>query len=331
MTIPDISAAPNVLFLGAGASRPLGKKLMGEFVISLKENPQIANDYLFSDIVQKKPDLEFLLQELQEIGTKGYLAFRVERANMLQQFKEVGAAASALRFRIEREVFLHYRGFDNDKETTTLFLPLFERLAKEITPSPLVVFTTNYDPAIETFCRLSGKYECVDGFVHDPESKEYVWSSNGYESTIVRTDRRPVILFKLHGSTDWVKRGERLVKGGAPIFAGGDPKHSNMMIYPATEKIAYFDPFFTCYTYLEECLSRARYCLVIGYSFRDYDALTRMRAAMRKNPGLVLEVLDPNATTIVDRVLDFEIKAKPITGMLSTGHPLPVISPFVKS
>src|SRR5713226_6846961 len=70
-----IDSASNIIFLGAGASRPLEKMLMNEFIVHLQNKPYIYRFALFSDIIEKINDLEFLLEQLQEIEGKDYLRY----------------------------------------------------------------------------------------------------------------------------------------------------------------------------------------------------------------------------------------------------------------
>jgi hypothetical protein len=78
--------------------------------------------------------------------------------------------------------------------------------------------------------------------------------------------------------------------------------YSNMLIYPATRKIATEDPFYTGYEYFERCCERAKLCIAIGYSFRDYDALTRLRGAMSVNENLRLLLVGPSAEKVLARI-----------------------------
>jgi hypothetical protein len=48
------------------------------------------------------------------------------------------------------------------------------------------------------------------------------------------------VLFKLHGSADWLKIQGRIVKS-QPIYDPTDPAYQNVMIYPATRKVAIED------------------------------------------------------------------------------------------
>lgn len=337
----SLASAKNVLFLGAGASRPLGKMLMWEFIDHLSNVREIAGSALFHDIVGKKRDLEFLLEELQDIEEKEYLKYYLSDENrgalpplppphpqrFETTFPELARSASYLRSLVEEQVFVSYRDFEDEAEVSRLLGPLFERLV-DAGPGPLVVFTTNYDPAVERLCVLTHRYQCVDGFVHDPEKKEYFWDRGSFESSAAEFGRKPVFLFKLHGSVDWVRSGTRVVRG-SPLFSGMDSRYPNVIIYPATKKVSFADPFFTHYTYLQDCLSRARYCLFVGYSFRDYDAITRIRAGVRKNPEISIQVLDPDAKSVVERLRALEINAKPLTGRLTAGSVLPELKPHL--
>jgi len=331
----------DVLFLGAGASRPLGKMLMYEFIGHLGNIPAVRDHPLFTDIVSKQSDLEYLLEQLSNIQDLHFIRYRLQggsatpifarqatdSARKEESFEELAESAAKLMARIQGEVFVHYRAIEeaNEHSIVKLLEPLIKN-THERSALPPVIFTTNYDPAIEKFCQLSMAYECVDGFANNTAAKSYEWRLENYENH--NTDReRAIYLFKLHGSADWMKEFGRIVKGST-IYVEGDKEHTNMMIYPATRKIAYEEPYFSCYNYLEECLARAKRLLVIGYSFRDYDAVTRMRSALRRNPDLKIELVSRDAISLVQRLRkDFGIHAKPRTGSLAIGSPLPEIDP----
>ncbi len=65
-----IVETPVTLFLGAGASKPLGKLLMGEFIDTLEHTFKTRG--LFDEIVSRDRDLEFLFEELDEWISKDY-------------------------------------------------------------------------------------------------------------------------------------------------------------------------------------------------------------------------------------------------------------------
>ena len=297
----DIIKAPCVIFLGAGASQPLGLKLMKDFVDSLRnDNP--PEEELFEAISKQNEDLEYLFEELSSLETKEYLTFTPQREGMsalgLDRSFVIGHGikerARDLNSWLKEKVFLHYRQVKEQDKLAVLANILRPFLLKS---RPLVVFTTNYDPVVETLCYEHLKCALVDGFQANPIRPEYFWNRQVFDEASFSSGPS-LVLFKLHGSANWVRSGVRILKG-APMFGGEDPLHKNVLIFPATRKVAIEDPYFTSYDYLGKCLSNAKLCLVIGYSFRDYDALTRFKAAGIQNPNLNIVVFDPKATELI--------------------------------
>lgn len=314
---PKIVGTRVLVFLGAGASKPLGKMLMGEFVESLA-NSNPPDEYLFNAIVSEQKDLEFLLQQLDDLAAKDYLAGATSRPRMLREPGPTWAQTANMWSRaketsewVKQGVFRHYR----ELILNTISEQSYERLFAAASPAlnPSVVFTTNYDAAVEEFCRLK-KLKLVDGFVNDQYGAEYSWDRAAFDDFSANTsiDDAAVVLFKLHGSTTWVRQGSRIIKN-RPVFAQNDPAIENVLIYPATRKIAVDNPYFTAYDYLERCLLCAESCVFVGYSFRDYDVLTRLKASQLWNHRLRIIVLDPRAQQLVKTMLEPNgIRAVPI-------------------
>jgi len=326
MTKGTIAGTPNLLFLGAGASKIYGKLLMGEFVHRFR-HPEVKKGYiraigsprspLLEAICDKQEDLEFLIEELDALSSRDYLerqSFDPTPPGMgvaSQQwrwpnFGELATEARKLLIELKRGVYLEYRSIAFPKKTEILAKPI--RILQS-TAHPTVVFTTNYDPAVEKFCAAQ-HLRLTDGFVHDEGTQEYIWNREAFDRFAYSDNS--VVLFKLHGSTNWHKEGTRIIKGPS-TYDVGDPDYQNVMIFPATRKVAIDEPFFTAYDYLEQCLDKAESCLVIGYSFRDYDTLMRFKSAKLSNKRLKIVVLDPSADTICDQNLRAHgIKAYPI-------------------
>jgi len=313
-----IVGAPRVLFLGAGASKPLGKMLMGEFVQSLLNQRSPAPE-LLKCICDKNRDLEFLLEVLEHLASMTYLreyfqhtgvpAVRPRGQPNVEPVLEFTRDAEILIKWVKREVFKHYR---------ELVLPVwyqnaFGNLAQSLVPPdwPLVVFTTNYDPMVEEFCRLAHWPLCA-GFAHDEPSGEYYWSRRAYEEFSIDQKEKTIVLVKLHGSTTWVRQGGRILKSPA-VYTGDDAMCENVMIFPATKKVAIEDPYFSGYDYLEKCLGAAQLCLVVGYSFRDYDALMRFKSAQLSNRALAIRLIDPMAQIRIEELHKSGINAEPLS------------------
>jgi hypothetical protein len=323
----EITESPRLLFLGAGASKPLGKMLMGEFVEHLRgqiHNKTYAN--LVTAISRFKPDLEFLMEELEAISTKGYLgnSETLRRGDgepytvpaVSPEMGSLAALATGALQLVKREVYHHYRELDK-KARINLLEGVVSRMGTA--PGCMVVFTTNYDPSIETLCRSKG-WRLVDGFEHDALLQQYSWNRSVFDA-FKRTAEPTVVLFKIHGSTNWILDAERLVKSLPIHTAGAVDGYQNAMIYPATRKVAISEPYFTCYDYLEKCLSHAEFCLVVGYSFRDYDVLMRFRAATISNDKLRIAILDPNAQKLCKEISQYKINASPINASLGDDPP----------
>jgi hypothetical protein len=254
-------------------------------------------------------DLESILGELDTIigmeyassvhGTiavqGGHSGFSLERQT-----------AQRLRTKIKHEIIREYRNVNVEK-TLHIYEPLFNVLFPHL-PKPhgcLTIFTTNYDPAIEEFYgQRHGQYALCDGFDYDPASRHTYWNRSAFDKFQPKLEQRNLVLFKLHGSVDWlrVKLSGRIRRGQAMFDAMDPDAYENVLIYPATRKIATSDPFYTGYEYFERCCERAKVCVAIGYSFRDYDALTRLRGAASVNDGLNLVLLDPNAEEILKTI-----------------------------
>jgi hypothetical protein len=322
MVTNEIAESRRLLFLGAGASKPLGKMLMGEFVeFLMKQTSNEPYAELIRVICRENKDLEFLIEQLEEISGKRYFGnvhtFRRGDGEvfsfpaMSSEVARLAALADGGLQRVKREVYDHYRSLD-PQEKVDLLGRIVDLVRTGLGFS--VAFTTNYDPSIETLCRTK-RWRLVDGFEHDALLQHYSWNRIVFD-TFRSTSEQTMVLFKLHGSTNWISDSGRLIKSVSIHATKAEDGYQNAMIYPATRKVAITEPFFTCYDYLGKCLSRAELCLVVGYSFRDYDVLMRFRAATIANEKLRIAILDPSAQKICDDIRQYGINASPIVASL---------------
>ena len=303
---------------------------MKQFVNHVEKLPQFLGQTLFSEIVgtPEGKDLEHLFEELDEWSRKGYSEQgtspsapappgygAVSRKPLIQRLAE---SANGIQEDLRREVFNEYRDFQPQFRQTLIqrYEALLGVLSKglDLRNNPLVIFTTNYDPAIETFCQANaGEYRLCDGFVQQWNAGSPVWQRDSiHQLQIGATNQKDVVLFKLHGSTSWFKRGNQFIKSDATIYTGNDPSFENLLIYPAKRKVALEDPYFTGYDYFQRTLENCQLCVVIGYSFRDYDALSRLRSAASYNRALKLLVIDLYADPLCKRLKDLGVNAKPL-------------------
>ena len=302
--------SPLILFLGAGASAPFGKPTMEPFVADLVR--QLGTrlddqaDLLRLLVEFRGNDLEKIFGELDTIIGLDYAQFisGVHKvANSPASFDIAIRNAVELRRQIQHEVIRTYRAVDK-KRVRSLFGKLFDQLFALIEPNfnCMPVFTTNYDPSVEEFCEACfDRYEIIDGFSRGNTSRYDCWDVKNFENYTPRAGKRSIVLFKLHGSVDWLRQKEsgRIHRGQAMIDHLDSEYVQNVLIYPATRKVAILDPYYTAYEYFRGCCERTSSCLTIGYSFRDYDALMRLRGAAASNVGLALLLWSPTAEAIL--------------------------------
>jgi hypothetical protein len=328
-TITDV---PVALFLGAGATRPLGKMLMKEFIDHLHTDSRFGSDPLFQRIVYERPDLEYLFEELDDWTQKGYVQRDlpgVRSLNILGKAEESGSffnlldpkrftgilnEAAELQNDLRKRVFDAYKDINDRAQVASLFVPLLDGIFNELNPQkfPLVVFTTNYDPAVEMFCQqCSTSYALEDGFFQDQAAGAFFWKREKFDSFKVLGEKKTIVLFKLHGSARWVRRDDKVMKLPFALYADAGEDYENALIYPATRKVALDDPFFTAYDYFQRTMDACGCCIVIGYSFRDYDALTKLASASIFSPRLKLLVVDPNAGALCQQLSERGIRCTP--------------------
>ena len=308
---------------------------MGEFIRGFRKKVEgeVANDRipairpnpspLLDAICDEQEDLEFLIEELGALSSREYLERQSYNPNppgmggsgqwRWPDFQQLAIEARKQLALLKREVYLEYRSIP-DASRTAMLSKLISLLQTD--SQPTVIFTTNYDPAVEKFCALQG-LRLTDGFKHDERTQEYVWNREVFDA--IKLLPNSLVLFKLHGSANWHLEQNRVIKG-PPTYDVDDPDYRNVMIYPATRKVAIEDPFFTAYDYLEQCLDKADSCLVVGYSFRDYDTLMRFKSAKLSNRHLKIAVLDPAADNICKNLEAHGISAYPIPYALGGGQ-----------
>jgi hypothetical protein len=154
---------------------------------------------------------------------------------------------------------------EKDKEKTlTLFDPLINLILNDFKQNYIPVFTTNYDPIIESYCEFRG-VQLEYGF--ERTGARHKWNQSRFTSYVPTSDKRNLLLFKLHGSLSWRREGKYIYDYGLSLEKGPG---SFAVIYPTqTKEYPYEEPFKTAYTYLEDYLKSAKVAIAIGYSFRD--------------------------------------------------------------
>ncbi|MFN8619855.1 MAG: SIR2 family protein [Chloroflexota bacterium] len=181
----------------------------------------------------------------------------------------------------------------------TTELPFHEALLRRIARrgsrlSRAKVFTTNYDLAFETAASRS-RFVVIDGFSHTyPQQFDGLFFN--YDVVIrgqgaAMTDYVPNVfhLYKLHGSVDWRRQGQEVVRDAAV----SNPH----IIYPRQGKYeaSYSQPFIEMMTRFQTSIREPNCTIVVcGFGFGDAHITQPLLAAIRSNVGMHLIVVDPS-------------------------------------
>lgn len=320
---------PLILFLGAGASKPLGLKTTAEFWEWFHFDSGFDFDLLNaigesiqpSEEIGIKPDIEAVLDVLEKINDGKELESKivnrlpikftkhrpvvefqqpVSSGSKITEFIEGLPVSFEISEKVKDLVIKHYSEIEKEKAFELYRSLLVLALSLH---QPLLIFTTNYDLAWEKTYEAArtrrsevqgALFNLVDGFSR--ELVVPVWSSSAYEH--YRPAEEDIILFKLHGSVDWVRTPAGVIQ--RIESQQRDPGNMQTIIaYPSRlKREIHEEPFRTNYDYLLACLLHAKVCAVIGFSFRDQEIVEEFRLAAQLNKDLELILIDPNVARI---------------------------------
>ncbi len=169
--------------------------------------------------------------------------------------------------------------------------------------SPVEIFSTNYDTCIEQSCYLNHR-SYTDGF-------DITWNENNFKNY-------DVFHYKLHGSVIWYQNEKTKECIKIPVSAfvemfedpidlrliyGEDVKP--LLIYPA-QKSEYVEPLTDLQLMFKKTLfQRAKFLVVVGYSFRDEYIIHMLWDAARANEDLNVIIVDPNAQELYETKLRY--------------------------
>ena len=137
--------------------------------------------------------------------------------------------------------------------------------------NPLRVFSLNYDLCVEVSC---GFHNIQRGF----SDREWDWRL--FDET--SDDQMPILLYKLHGSTDWC-----FTDDGTVTYFDTTSNISNekiALIFGTSYKLQYVDPFlFLAYEFRRWTLDAARIIVCVGYGFNDDHINGILQQSLRQN------------------------------------------------
>lgn len=172
---------------------------------------------------------------------------------------------------------------------------IIQRLAKRgIQRTRTRLFTTNYDLCFEEAAKRH-RFTLIDGFSH---SLEQVYDRSHFSHDIVHrsadSDGPDFIdnvlhLYKLHGSSDWRRVGNEIVRSSGE---DGEP----VLIYPRSSKYqeSFEAPYLDMLGALQSALAKPDTAIIIsGFGFNDDHISRPILAAMESNLRIRLIICDP--------------------------------------
>lgn len=328
--------APTVLFLGAGASAPLGfpttKQVMERIGLEpsnpTKQKEVTKHTELLSKIYGQLPvdkrDLEGILDYLRSVNNElnSYQLnilrdklqaqsppdFQATIGDIVTNYKE---KAKELEEGIKEYMFNLYvfQPEKHGKKTEEIYRPLInlsliDRIFEEDVEE-LPIFTTNYDLVIENLIDrpFMRNFELVDGFQPADRRGERIFSLAEYEKS---RDRTTIKLFKLHGGLNWLNRkvDDRIIAWPDIINPKGSLNYdaTPWIIYPAGYGPYPRDEFHVLHDYLEGYLTNAKRCIVIGYTFRDIGRASHIFDDVMRDLNKELKVIISDVKGSIDEL-----------------------------
>ncbi len=341
-----------LLFLGAGASAPLGIPTSKGFVAEFDEIAEEMGSLRWGGLKsamglvykEGRLDIELVIATLAEI--ERVAEGREKEANPLLwvlhemgtlkdsfEFDKWGPEAKELRQRFENHVRKKCEAFPEEEAVRTyrgLFdqfpqggktIPVpggqisLEAQASRFGPIPrFEVYTTNYDLSFRTFCNRAG-IEPNDGFI----SRGGVLSLDPHKIELQDEYR----LFHLHGAvSDDLTDREGVIRSAiahtAPIGSKtltGSTLEGPAQIFPVQEKEILSSPYLQLYA---ELMSSLRICdlwIFVGFSFNDRAVANIVHGAYlrRDRPLKVIICNRSTGRDIADLVLGPEASASVIS------------------
>ena len=305
-----------ILFLGAGASAPLGLKTTVPFLQLIPQKyyefwKNKGSDYgnqetvaqfimpLFQIAAKRSgtahPDSEVVLDYIDfllKIGNEGKgFPNEILKLSGIGSFERWIDYFTELRNFLQTLVVEHYSTVDGE-QAYKLYSPLISIVCSDRNILP--VFTTNYDWVFEHLVEVrQNDFKLLDGFKSIGGLGER-WARDVFDRFRSSPKKTNIILLKLHGSTSWYKdnRGNiKKISEAAPQIGGSRA----LLIYPTQVKTdaVQEDPFKTAYEYLKVSLENTKLCIVIGFSFRDPEINKVFSIALVNNKELKLIIIDP--------------------------------------
>jgi len=322
----------DLVFLGAGASRPFGILTMQEMVNEFEqwiegEDIELFNYYseikkTLIDTFGSSVDIEAMFSVLEGISKKveskelGHFAFfYISKVGLKKPFtsEHVELATKILeklKEYIKKTCTVNLTTTESTEIYEKSYVPLFKFIKGNKNynfPGNYQLqiqwksYTTNYDDIFEKF--WNSLKTPNDHFDKQGDSDNYVFNTG----RLVLSNHSFV---KLHGSLDWTfnKENGNVIRkknaGFQPYQTEGD-----VMLFPIQQKDLYLSPWYALFQDFKEGLMRCEKWYVIGYAFNDefIKNVFIEQLKLRNKPTLV--IVNPSANQIIQK-FDKELRDK---------------------
>jgi len=91
-----------------------------------------------------------------------------------------------------------------------------------------------------------------------------------------------------------------IFQGSKEHYAFPDEPPVEVLLYPAEGKEAYAEPYATLMSMFTQALSKAQFCIAVGYSFRDAHIRRTVLDRLVTNPSLQLLIVNPSAHEVIN-------------------------------
>lgn len=297
-------SSPVVLFIGAGASKPLGMPTMVEFRQQFACGLGGEEKMLWKAVVQSsaafykvKPcdvNIEHFLTCIEDCELSFRSTYKLWRniyglsvgKPTIEQIHDFRQRLWGIRNKVLDEIRTTYRKPEPHKVVAT-YDRLFDIMREVSNQRSTYVFTTNYDLAFEVLAEQPPyKYELVDGFSGSSYERDYIPKGSSKHS---------LILHKLHGSTSWEWICNLKIRKVDP-----DQNPRPVLIYPSRRKSMSqrlstqpFNQAYGRFGGLFRQIGAVKALLVIGYGFGDAEVKDEITECLRMEDKAVMIIVDP--------------------------------------
>ena len=289
-----------IFLLGAGASRDAGLKTSDEMTLRLEEKLQgVWKDYarlynvikagiLYGDALKGAPRITLNIEELVNVLTE------LERCEDHPIYPFIASWNMVLKeeagknfFRIKEFRKMIIKALVEDwvkleDARRADYFGNFKTFQSSLGAN-LKIFSLNYDVCVETGC---GREFVFTGFVHENDRAGEVWNEQ-----VMKSDNpiiKPIRLYKLHGSVDWRKEGEKLVSYDSPKQC--EDAGNYQLIFGTANKMRSDGPYLFFLSAFRESAFDAKLIVTVGYSFQDGHINSILTHAFSKGDTKLLNV-----------------------------------------